>query len=210
MPPAVPVQRPSPIADTVTLGFSLARITDALEDSGRREEDRAAADNVRQMAVATAADDARRQQAIERLLAQIIAERRAIDRSEGKRRVEAELLARHGLVQDDIVTEEIQAQLDNIARERAVEVAQLAKVGREAATAERATFPSAGHDADARHRKSLAGWLRAATQADRIAAQDDDDHWPRREREDEARPAGPQIDTGRRTRPPITPEGPDL
>ena len=210
MPPAVPIQRPSSVADTATLGLSIARINDALEDHGRREEDRAAVDKARQMAVARAADEERRRQALDSLLAQIIAERRAINRRDGKRRVEAELLARHGLVQDDIVTEEVQAQLDNIARERALEVGQLAEVGREAVVAQGAAPPQGGHEADAPRRQSLAGWLRAATHADRIAALDDDEHWPRRRRENEGRPAGSQIDTGRKKQLPITLQGPDL
>ena len=132
-----------------------------------------------------------------------------------RRRVEAELLARHGLEQADIATAEAQAALERIAEDRVREVAQIARIGRDAAAALAASAstpqpedrPKVSAKPAPSRRHPLAAWLHEARRADRIAARDDDDHWPRRG-QTEVRPADRKFEAAPSRRPRITPREP--
>lgn len=214
--PSIPDIHPAArLFDAGPLGLAIERVDDALEAQAKREIERVETEKARQLAVARAAEEDRRRLALARLMAQIIEERRAIEKRDGKRRVEAELLARHGLEQADIATAEAQAALERIAEDRVREVAQIARIGREAAAALAASALSlqpedrskvSAEPAPSR-RHPFAAWLQEARRADRIAARDDDDHWPRRG-QTEVRPADRKVEAAPSIRPRITPREP--
>ncbi|MCE7796513.1 hypothetical protein LWE61_08050 [Sphingobium sufflavum] len=210
----LPLQMPSPFADIQALGLSITYINGALEDHARREDERAPIERARQIAAAKAHDDERRRLALQRLIAQIVAERRAIERQAGKRRVAPELIERHGLSEEDIAADEAQAQLERIAAERAAEAEQLARIARAVAASSTSLplpedRPAVDQQSQPSRPHALASWLRAARQADRMAARDDDPHWTRRDLQDDDRPAERQVDVDRPQRPPIMPQGRD-
>ncbi|MFD1106200.1 hypothetical protein [Sphingobium olei] len=214
--PSIPVIHPATrLFDAEPLSLAIERVDDALEAHAKREAERVETEKARQRAVANAAEEDRRRRALARLMAQIIAERRAIEKRDGKRRVEAELLGRHGLEQADILTVEAQAALERIAEDRVREVAQIARIGREAAAALAASASSLQPEDRSKvraepapsRRHPLAAWLHEARRADRIAARDDDDHWPRRG-QTEVRPADRKVEAAPLIRPRITPREP--
>ena len=204
-PPVLIIRPAVSLFDAGSLGLAIERVDGALETYKLREAERAETEKVRQMAAARLAEEERRRLAVQRLMTQIIAERRAIKMRDGKRRVEAELLARHGLEEADIAMAEAQAQLERIAEDRAAEIAAVAKQGRAAAALPASVTPA--EDMSSGH--SLATWLRSARHADRIAAKDDDDAWPRRRHGGEARSVGQQAEAALPRRLPVTPRGLD-
>ncbi|WP_150425799.1 hypothetical protein [Sphingobium limneticum] len=211
--PSIPVIHPvARLFDAGPLGLAIECVDGALEAQAKREIERTETEKARQLAVANTAEEDRRRLALARLMAQIIAERRAIEKRDGKRRVEAELLTRHGLEQADIATAEAQAALERIAEDRVREVAQIARIGREAAAALAASAstpqpedrPKVSAKPAPSRRHPLAAWLHEARRADRIAARDDDDHWPRRG-QTEVRPADRKVEAAPSIRPRIMP-----
>lgn len=212
--PSISVTHPAArLFDAGPLGLAIKRVDDALEAQAKRETERVESEKVRQLAVARTAYEEHRRLALQRLMAQITAERRAIEKRDGKRLVEAELLARHGLEQADIATAEAQAALERIAEDRVREVAQIARIGREAAAALAASASSlqpedrskvSAEPAPSR-RHPFAAWLQEARRAGRMVARDDDDNWPRR-KQDEVRPAGRQVEAAPSISPLIKPQ----
>jgi len=211
------IQPMTRLRDTGSLGLVIDRIDVALDAHAKRDAERVEAEKARQAAANRIADEERRRLALQHLMAQIVAERRAIEKRDGKRRVEAELLARHGLEQADIATAQAQAQLERIAEDRAAEIAELVRVGREAdalvasaATPQRGDQPTVRSQPEIPRRHSLVAWLQAARRADKMAARDDDGHWPRRWSDEQEPPTEKKVDAAPSIRPPIMPREPDL
>lgn len=229
VPASMPSSVPLPLRRVADDGLHLVleRIDQALATDARREADRMEAERTQQAAAMLAAQDAQRRQAIARLIAQIIAERRAVEKRHGKRRVEPDLLARHDLTEADIEADAVQAELERIAQARAAEVDRIARIGREAAavmaSAEAPSEPLPSppdlpapepHIPDQVAEKprgpSLTAWARAARQADRMVATDEEDDWPQRSHKNAAPAIEQQADTVSPDRPSLSPQGPAL
>ncbi len=122
-----------PFAGLESIDLAIRRANDAHRHNDERlEQERVNADRIRLQAAERAAYDERSRLALQRLFAAIIEERHYVTTANDRRVVEANLLARFGVSQEDVSQDKAQERLAEIAQRQAGELSRLGSYVHEA------------------------------------------------------------------------------